>query len=57
MHTKNLTFIRTQGYVLYLLKKGTYNFELEYKGVSNIVYDPNVKTIDQVISMQVIELE
>lgn len=53
---KNLTYGRGQGYTVRVLKKGTYNFDLDYKSDSKTKYEHELAD-SQIVSMQIIEMD
>ena len=53
---KDLTYGRGQGYVVRVLKKGNYIFDLDFKSDSKGNFNP--ETADaQIVSMQIIEMD
>ena len=54
--TKNLEYGRGIGYVVRVLKKGSYTFDLDYRTDSKESYNPDTAD-SQTVSMQIIEMD
>ena len=54
--SKDLTFGKGQGYVVRVLKKGNYSFDIDFKSDSNTSFEPTTSD-SQVVSMQIIEMD
>jgi len=57
MSVKGLTYGRGQGFANYILKKGTYKFDLEFKSECNLTYNVEPQSNNQHVSLTAILLE
>jgi len=57
MSSKGLHYGKGTGYAIYVFKKGTYKFDLEFKSMCQLTFNVEPRSLNQHVNMDVVQFD